>query len=489
MEQIATGVLLFIAGILAMFAVAIIFLTLGKYEAQDRLPTPAEPPIHRVVFVQGNWLLAPFRAEAVVCPVILGDGSLDPAYRYQTTGEVQIKHVPFFVPRTDLHRVPPPSEYVPDYRFHRRETMPYVQKDSWAFGQEIGFLQLDEHLHVEGSLTDEGWSTEPRVCDSLRKSLLPPLDTVAAFGFYSRYQAARGPVLLYATEEGLYRADFLGHKVECVAPLDRPKSAFIPRAMPPETWRCFVLTRDKVHWIEYGEKGRTGSFDRPKALSRLEESEVASGSDGRMIVRTPIPGTQVEEGPQYHVTVLSERGELMQDYDYRFPNGRSSPDLLLPGDPEPEWRKIVHTTSGGRACQAILPPVISATSAVATRGSTLWQYIGNQLDLDPRSLAVSLWMSLPIPGVLAVLVGKSARRRSRSWVIPAFWVVFTLLFGWVAALVYGMLAGREWKVACDGCRASVSPRFSRCPRCHAPATKPKMLGIEILHPIEGDSKS
>src|SRR4051812_45205902 len=149
MDRIATGALLFMAGILAMFAVATFFLKLGKYEAEDRLPTPAEPRTHRVFYIQGNWLSIPFRAEAVVCPVILEDGTLDSAYRYRTSNGVQSERVPFFVPRTDLRRVPPPSEYVPDYRSHRGETMLYVQKDSWAFGPEIGFLQLDEHFHVE----------------------------------------------------------------------------------------------------------------------------------------------------------------------------------------------------------------------------------------------------------------------------------------------------------------------------------------------------
>ncbi|HVR83037.1 MAG TPA: hypothetical protein VMU54_01920, partial [Planctomycetota bacterium] len=221
-----------------------------------------------------------------------------------------------------------------------------------------------------------------------------------------------------------------------------------------------------------------GSFDRSEEMSGLEDSEVAPGTDGRMIVRRKVPGSPQDRIPRYHVWVFAEDGGKVTDYEYSIPNWSYTKISELPPS---FWSQAVRQTTGGRLFQAVMTPSLSGICTLLTR--YLHQSYGFQESVfDDLALETSLWKSLPLSALLAVLVGASSRRRATTWVAPAVWSIFVLAFGLAAALVYAMLFGREWKTRCPGCAASISSQFITCPRCSAPAEEPRRLGIEIIQP-------
>lgn len=458
LDRILTGAVLLIASSLGVLAVAVFFLELGKAAGREGPRGVGEFVEQRNLYVQGNWTLLPKGADALVCPVIQRDGRLAPDFRYEAGPGAWQEGVAFFLSPYALTPSRRPLVRM-DYRRERSDTMPVANRESWVFAPELGLLKTDKEYKAEGWLTDEGWSTQPKVCESFRRSIGPPLALQLERASYQRYNVTHEPALAYLTAEGLYRADLQALKIQRVASISGPVLTFPGTGATSNYARAYLLTRDRIHWIDPIPRGSYGSMELPARLSGRDDLQVAAGTEDRVIVREERGRTA--EAVAYHVTVLSGRGEPALEYDYSFPMGRKVPESAQAVEAPDAWDVILGRTNGGILCQAVIPPAWRAALIFQVRRMKHWQEMALGLDVDRQMFQGPFWIGLPLPIVLAVLVGRRARKESKGWLAPSLWALFVLGFGLPAALTYWLLGRREAGV--EG--------------------KPKMLGIEILRPV------
>lgn len=426
-----------------------------------------ESAFTQVFVVQGTLRFFIDRDAPHRIPQVLKDGRLEPKARIPQ----DVQHVAIF------------TAYDPRWAYHVAGFSAWQgENERWTWSASSGLCLTDPRTgSLIGTLTDQGFEAGNRG----RSSICDAYSILA-----ESWESDLPPRLVYATKDGLYRADLQRKSIVKIAELQGRVYLIGSMAMTSGSAtlsRVYALGPAKIWWSDGSPEGRYGSFDVPGSIRTASSSgayEMCVGTDDRLILRAEISAGSTIDSRKFQVAVLRAEGEPETSYTYVlnappgahfFENTRDGREKLYHGYGERGGASLF-----GRLAQVLTPPALWA--------ATLWA-ASEYPDFYRVGLSEVLLRGFGGWGVIAAgatLIALAAVHRGlrcgQSWPALAGWFAAIWAFGIPMALAHWVLVRPVRMETCGPCGERQPPSRTTCRRCGAAIAGPAPEGVEILRP-------